>query len=187
MSTIARPITLDEYEAMVASGEIIPDDRLMLIEGRLIKKMTKHPPHSTATGSCHAEIQALLPAGWHLRKEEPVRIPSRASEPEPDVAVVRGTRKTYARRHPNEADIALIVEVADTSLAKDRALAVTYGAAGIPVYWIVNLVHYQIEVYTDPDPAGGYRSRVDYQSGKNVPVIIDGQEVGRIPVSDLLP
>ncbi len=53
------------------------------------------------------------------RKEDPVRIPGRNSEPEPDVSVARGTFKTYARRHPNEAEIALIVEVADTSLVKD--------------------------------------------------------------------
>jgi Uma2 family endonuclease len=193
MSTTTQPITVDQYEAMVASGEITPADRLVLIEGRLVKKMTKYPPHTTATNIAHRTIEALLPAGWHARKEDPVRIPNRNSEPEPDVSVARGTFKTYARRHPNEGDIALIVEVADSSLADDRALAVTYGAAGIPVYWIVNLRDHQIELYTDPDPGphvsgvGGYRSRVDYQPGDEVPVEIDGREVGRIAVADLLP
>ena len=62
-----------------------------------------------------------------------------------------------------------------------------YGRAGIPVYWIVNLRDSQVEVYTDPDPAGGYRSRVDYRPGDDVPVVIDGQVVGRIAVTDLLP
>jgi Uma2 family endonuclease len=193
VSTILQPITVDEYERMIDDGTIPEDSRVELIEGKLVEKVTKHPPHALATGACHAEIQGLLPAGWHARKEDPVRIPSRASEPEPDVSVARGTFKTYARRHPNEVDIALIVEVADTSLAKDRALVVTYGAAGIPIYWIVNLVHDQVEVYADPDPGphgsgvGGYRSRVDYQPGQDVPVIIDGREVGRIAVTDLLP
>ena len=68
MSTIAKPITVDRYEAMVASGEITPADRLVLIEGRLVKKMTKYPPHTTATNIAHRTIEALLPAGRHARK-----------------------------------------------------------------------------------------------------------------------
>jgi Uma2 family endonuclease len=179
--------TVEEYERMAAAGLITPADRLVLIEGRLVKKMTKYPPHTTATNIAHRTIGALLPAGWHARKEDPVRIPGRNSEPEPDVSVARGDDKTYSLRHPNEADIALIVEIADSSLAKDRALVMTYGAAGIPVYWIVNLVDHQVEVYTDPDPAGGYRSRVDYRLGDDVPVVIGGLVIGQIAVADLLP
>jgi Uma2 family endonuclease len=188
MSTITEPITVDQYEAMVASGEITPADRLVLIEGRLVNKMTMNPPHAMATGFCHAALASLLVrSGYHARAELPVRIPSRASEPEPDASVARGTFRTYASRHPSEVDIALLVEVADSSLADDRALAVTYGAASIPVYWIINLVDRQVEVYTKPDPAGGYGLRVDYRPGDDVPVVIDGREVGRIPVAELLP
>ena len=81
-------------------------------------------------------------------------------------------------------------------MTDDRTLAVTYGAAGIPVYWIVNLRDNQVEVYTDPDPGphvsgvGGYRSRVPArrdQLGDEVSLVIDGREVGRISVADLLP
>jgi Uma2 family endonuclease len=186
VSTITQPISVDEYEAMVASGEITQADRLVLIEGRLVRKMTKYPPHSTATGSCHAAIQGLLPAGWHARKEEPVRIPSRASEPEPDVAVVRGSFKTYARRHPNEGDIALIVEVADSSLAKDRALVATYGAAGIPVYWLLNLNDRQLEVYSSPTGGAYLISQVLLET-ESVELVIEGRMLGRIAVEDLLP
>jgi Uma2 family endonuclease len=173
---------------MVASGEIGQDDRLVLIEGRLVKKMTKYPPHSSGSENTWRAIHALLdPRLWHVRIEKPVRIPSRSSKLEPDISVARGVIKDYSKRDPGPIDIALLVEVADSSLPKDRALAVTYGAAGIPVYWIVNLVDDQVELYTDPDPAVGYRSRVDYQPGDDIPVVIDGQEVGRIAVADLLP
>ena len=79
------------------------------------------------------------------------------------------------------------MEVTRTTAAKDRRLARVYGPGGIPVYWIVNVPKRELEVYTDPDPAVGYRSRVDYRPGQDVPVIIDGQEVGRIPVAELLP
>jgi Uma2 family endonuclease len=104
------------------------------------------------------------------------------------VAIVRGTRAAFRGRHPEPADIALITEVGDASLARDRGDKwVAYGRAGIPVYWIVNLRDRQVEVYTNSDPAGGYRFRVDYRPGDDVPVVIDGREVGRIAVTDLLP
>ena len=186
VSTITGLMTVDEYEAKVASGEIPEDSRVELIDGRLVRKVTKNPPHTYSIFAVRDATAALMPPGWHVRQEGPVRVPP-LSEPEPDISVVRGTAKTYKKRHPGPTDIALIVEVADSSLADDRTLAVTYGAAGIPVYWIVNLRDRQVEVYTDPDPAAGYRSRVDYQPGQDVPVVIEGQEVGQIAVADLLP
>jgi Uma2 family endonuclease len=99
---------------------------------------------------------------------------------------VRGGIRDYLRRHPEPADIALFAEVSDSSLRQDRKLAKVYAATGIPVYWIVNLVHCQVEVYTDPGP-GGYGSRRIFKPGRHVPVVIAGVEVGRIRVADILP
>jgi len=192
VSTITGLMTVDEYEAKVASGEIPEDSRVELIDGRLVEKVTKKPPHTYSVEATRDALAGLAPDGYVVRQEGPVRIPQ-YNEPEPDVAVVKGPRARYKKRHPGPADTALLAEVADSSLAKDRALVAIYGAAGIPVYWIVNLVHYQVEVYTDPDPGphasgmGGYRSSVDYQPGQDIPVVIDGQEVGRIAVANLLP
>ncbi|MHB1562307.1 MAG: Uma2 family endonuclease, partial [Isosphaeraceae bacterium] len=61
-----------------------------------------------------------------------------------------------------------------------------YGPAGIPAYWIVNLVHRQVEVYTEPGP-GGYRTSRVFAEGQSVPVVIDGQPLGAIAVADILP
>ena len=81
----------------------------------------------------------------------------------------------------------MLVEVSDSSLSDDRALASeVYGPAGIPVYWIVNLVHRRVEVYADPGP-GGYGSTAVYAEGQAVPVVIDGHPLGQIAVADLLP
>jgi Uma2 family endonuclease len=96
---------------------------------------------------------------------------------------------------PTINDCCLVAEVADANLARARSDKFpVYALAGIPVYWIVNLVagiatgHAPIEVYTDPDEANGtYRSRVELRVGYQVPVIIDGWEVGWIAVGDLLP
>ena len=81
----------------------------------------------------------ILP-DWYIRSAKPIRLPGQGSEPEPDRCVVRGAIRDYGEYHPGPADIALVVEVADSSLADDRKLADgVYGPAGIPVYWIVNV------------------------------------------------
>jgi Uma2 family endonuclease len=87
------------------------------------------------------------------------------SEPEPDAAVVRGTVRDFAAEHPTSA--VLVVEVSDSTLAFDRDVkASLYAAAGIPEYWIVNLVERQLEIHREPTPMPaarlgyGYRTRV---------------------------
>jgi Uma2 family endonuclease len=87
---------------------------------------------------------------------------------------------------PGPAYVALIVEVAVSSLAEDRIQADLYAAAGIAVYWIVNMVDSQIEVYSGPTSTG-YSSRVDFLPGQSVWVVIDGVQVGTIAVDDVLP
>ena len=110
---------------------------------------------------------------------------------EPDVAVVRGTEDQYADHHPGARDLGLLVEVSDTTLARDRgSKKQLYAADGVPVYWIVNLLENQVEVYTDPTGPGqqvDYGRRQDYGLSDDVPVLIDGREVGHIAVRDLLP
>jgi Uma2 family endonuclease len=87
--------------------------------------------------------------------------------------------------------MALAVEVADFSLGRDRSIkARIYAAAGVPRYWIINLVDDQIEVYTQPtgpDPVPSYQMRQDYKRSDLVPLVVDGIELGPIPGSDLLP
>ena len=118
--------------------------------------------------------------------EQPIRIPA-YDEPEPDVAVVRGSNEDYRHRHPGPADVGLLVEVSLTTLDLDRGQKLAaYATAGIPIYWIVNLVDRQVEVYTGPGP-GAYQARVDYKPGQAVPLVIDGQHLGDIAVDDILP
>jgi Uma2 family endonuclease len=179
-------MTVEQYEAMAASGAIPTSHRVHLIYGYLVEKMTQSPPHATADLLCGRELARVLP-DWYIRGAKPVRLPGQDSEPEPDQCVARGTLWDYTERHPGPGEIALIVEVADSSLADDRQLATgVYGPAGIPVYWIVNLVQRQVEVYTGPGPQG-YASIEVFAEGQSVPVVIDGREYGRIAVEDTLP
>ncbi len=179
-------MSLEQYEAMIASGAFTKRDRVQLKNGYLVEKMTELPPHGAACDATNLMLGPLIPAGWYARIERVLKIPGYASMPEPDLVMVRGTWRDYASRYPEPADTAMIVEVADSSLYEDRAMAAIYGAAGIPVYWIVNLVHRQVEVYTNPSPAG-YASRQDFAAGQQVPVEIGGRQVGMIAVDDILP
>ncbi len=179
-------MTVEEYEAMVASGAFKGRNRFHLINGYLVEKMTQNPPHTIADMRCGAELDRVIPPGRHVRPSKPVRIPGRDSEPEPDRCVVRGTIDDY-EAHPGPDDVALVVEVADSSLAEDRKLATeVYGPAGIPVYWIVDVRGRRVEVYTGPGPQG-YGPPEIFAEGQSVPVVIGGREVGRIAVADILP
>ena len=174
--------TVDEYERM---AEVLDGCRVELIDGYLVRKMPKKPPHIWAVMCLVETIPSLLPPGWTWRKEDPVRIPA-FDEPEPDLAVLRGSAEAYRDRIPDASDVVLLVEVAETTLARDRGQKLfAYARSGIAVYWIVNLVDRQVEVYTGPG-TDGYSSRVDFTAGQHVPVVIGGVEVGRIAVSDVL-
>jgi Uma2 family endonuclease len=178
-------MTVEEYERLAEAG-VLEDSRVELIQGLLVRKMSKNPPHSITTGRLLRILEGLVPPGWHLRKEEPVVIPDH-DEPEPDLAVVAGALEDYEARHPGPGDLALLVEVSETTLDRDQNEKLSaYAHAGIPVYWIVNLVDRQVEVYTNPRDDGYQDCQVN-RPGALVPVVIAGVEVGRIAVDDILP
>ncbi|MFI5457918.1 MAG: Uma2 family endonuclease [Isosphaerales bacterium] len=178
-------MTVDEYERLAAAG-VLDDPRVELIDGLLVKKMTQKPPHTWAVEAAHDHLERILPPGWFIREEKPVRIP-RFDEPEPDLSVIRGTRDDYRGRHPGPGDIALLVEVAESSHDRDQGeKRAAYAQGGIPLYWIVNLIDRQVEIYSDLG-AGDYRSSQVLRPGQDILVVIDGVEVGRIAVTDVLP
>lgn len=107
--------------------------------------------------------------------------------PIPDIAVVLGSRDLYRQRFPTHNDIALIVEVSDTTYARDRGRKYRrYARRRIPVYWIVDLNRSLVEVYSDPAPRR-YRRSETFLVGDSIPVVIDGQAVGQFLVSSILP
>ena len=105
--------------------------------------------------------------------------------------MIRGRLKDYGKRNPTAAEIGIIGEVSDSSYAKDRGPKWRkYAAANIATYWIVNLPQQQIEVYSSPSGQGksaAYRDANCYGPDDEVPLILDGSELGRIKVRDVLP
>lgn len=179
-------ITVDEYEKIGEAGALEDPERVELIDGYMVDKMPKYPEHSFSSIATHQALVGRLPAGWSARMEQPVRIPL-YDEPEPDISVVRGTFTDYRHRIPTPRDVALVVEVAEATLRRDRgAKRTAYARARIAVYWIVNLVARQVEVYTHPVKEGHYRSRKVYRPGQQVPVTVAGLPLP-IAVNDILP
>jgi Uma2 family endonuclease len=184
-----RRFTVAEYEAMARAGILDEDSNVELLEGWIVPKMTKYPPHDSTIDRLAYLLNQLLAPGWYVRVQN--AIVTADSEPEPDVVVVRGIPGDYSDRHPGGADIGLIIEVADSTVARDRRKAKIYAHAGVPHYWIVNLDDRQIEIYTQPFSKGKravYQSRQIFLSPDDVGVVVlDATEVGRLRVADMLP
>ena len=142
-----------------------------------------------ATELAQSTLTPRIPAGWHAEAQESLTL--LGSEFEPDVIIARGTAEDYVDENPGAADLALVIQVADSSLARDQGFKKEiYAKAGVPVYWIVNLVDRRVEVYTNAavaDEKPDYCQRHDYGAADDVPLVIAGQEVARIPVRELLP
>jgi Uma2 family endonuclease len=179
-------ISVARYHHWMSTGVFSDNQRLELLDGVIVEKMIKNPPHVLATSECVAQFNALVPPGWTVRSQDPITLAR--SEPEPDVAVVRGKRSDYATRHPTLGEIALVIEVSDSTLTTDRYKAGIYAAAGIPIYWIVNLPERVVEVYSSPTPGtdGQYGEQRIYQGNDEVPVVLEGQTIGNVRVSELL-
>jgi Uma2 family endonuclease len=180
-------LTVEQYHEMIHAGILKDGDPVELLEGWLIIKMTKNRPHSISTQNTRDAIARILPSDWYADDQEPIS--TEDSEPEPDISVVKGKREDYANQPPADA-VALVIEVSDATLQQDRMLKLRlYARAGIPVYWIINLPDRQLEVYSDPgevEDRATYRQSVIYQVDDTIPVVIRGQEIARLKVSDLL-
>jgi len=140
----AAPLSLEGYHVLRDLG-LVPV-KSELLNGVVVEKMTKSPLHTLIAHRLYALLAADLPAGYQLRKEDPLTLV--ASEPEPDLAIVAGTIDTFRDHHPDTAE--LVVEIAVTSADLDRAKADLYAAAGIPAYWLILGRDGAVEVHSSP-------------------------------------
>ncbi len=143
----ARRFTRGEYERMASHGIIAPEERVELVDGEIVVMSPEGSRHATVVDLITDAARASFTTGHVVRTQHPLTVDP-DGEPEPDVAVVVGCRDDYLAKHPTTA--VLVVEVAETSLTHDRRKAATYARAGVPDYWIANLVEGVIEVHRRP-------------------------------------
>lgn len=181
-------VSVKSYQKMITAGILSEEDAVELLEGRIVNKMPKDRQHVIVTNLIVQAFNRLLGQTHHVEAQEPITLPT--SEPEPDIVVLRGQILDYPN-HPQAQDVSLVIEVANTSLHRDQTWKKQiYAEAGIPVYWIVNLLDRQIEVYSHPTGSSftpNYRQLRTYTEDEIVPVAIDDQEIGALPVQAVMP
>lgn len=180
-----------QFRRMISAG-IFGEQKVELVAGK-IYEIADPPPHTFAVGRLYKALLALLVADrWTVRAEQPVLI-GRYWAPKPDIAVLHGSDTLYATRHPRPRDVALLIEVSDTTYHRDRGRKWRrYAAAGIPIYIIVRLKgpDTTVEVWTEPTGRGRaarYTEVIRYTApaGESFPIPLDGTEHGQIAVADL--
>jgi Uma2 family endonuclease len=173
MSVRTKRWSRAEYDQLVERGAFPQGARVQLLDGEIVEMTPQIPDHALAVRAAEEALRRVFTHGYDVRVRMPLAIGDE-SEPEPDVAVVRGHFRDY-RTHPLTA--ALVVEVADTSLEFDRSRnAARYASGKIPEYWIVNLVDRQVEVFRDA--AGSQTGEAAYQTQFSAAV---GDSVAPLP------
>ncbi|MCY3844580.1 MAG: Uma2 family endonuclease [Acidobacteria bacterium] len=174
--------TRDAYDRAVEAGVFGPDDRIELIDGQLLAMTPQGSRHAAIVSQAGEVLRDTFGGGYSVRTQCPLAVGD-DSEPEPDLAVVRGRPLDYLAAHPTTA--ILVVEVSDETLRRDRTVKQRlYARHGLPEYWILALPDACLEVHREP-AATGYRSVTTLRAGDRIaPLARRGVEVA---VADLLP
>lgn len=176
-------LTVETYDRMIEQGLFDEDERVELLDGILIKTSPKGVRHANAIRRIDQKIDELLGDTVIFSAQDPIRLDD-FSEPEPDIVLLKPPIETYDERHPEPDDIFLIIEIADTSLERDRAKALNYARNSIPQYLILNLVSNEVEEYLEPSP-DGYRSKFIHARSQTFSLV--GFPEVEISVNDLIP
>jgi len=157
-------VSVSDYYRMAETGELSPDARVELLGGRIFDMAPIGPLHGGITNYLTEVFVTTSRKRWVVTVQNPVRLDD-FSEPQPDLMLLQPAADYYRRRHPLAAEVFLLVEVADSSLTKDRELKLpAYGQAGIAEVWIVNLADLALEIYREPCLTG-YGSKTVLHAG----------------------
>lgn len=167
---------------MAEAGIFTDDDAVELIRGQIVEMSPENSPHRVCIAKINRVlVQRLTGANYFVQPQSTLPLDA-YNLPEPDLAVLCGTPDDLMQ---GELDAVLVVEVADTSLERDRTVKQSlYAQAGIPTYWLVNLRDRTVEVYQEPD-GDTYRERRTRDADD--PVSLPVGEVASVTVADLLP
>jgi Uma2 family endonuclease len=178
-------VTLDEYDRMVEAGVFEPKAHIELIRGEIVDMSPPGPEQEDSVARLHLFLgEQLHRRAFMWPQGNSIGLPQSNSRPQPDIALLKWRDDLYSGRRPGAEDIVLLVEVADSSPKLDRGGKLQlYAEAGIPEYWVVNLVDGVVEVYADPD-AGKYQAARKLCRGESLH--LPGGLDGEISVNDIL-
>ena len=152
-----RLFTVDEYYKMAEIGILRPDERVQLIEGKIVQMPPIGPRHAFNVSRLTQLLFARSLDGAEVRVQNSVRL-ANGAEPEPDLAIVRShpdAPRTYESRHPRSDDVLLVIEVADTTVTFDLGeKARMYSRHEVPDLWVVDLQGDRVVMHREPTPDG---------------------------------
>lgn len=169
LEALPRPrFTADAFYRMGDAG-VFEGRNVMLVEGELVEMSAEGARHFKVIDNVLEALKPVYPEGLLVRRPGPLQL-SLHTDPEPDIAVVRGRREDFDTEHPSHAE--LVVEVSDSTIRYDRTFKVDlYASAGIPEYWIVALTEGLVEVYRNPvrNQAGAtYTTKTRHKPGETL-------------------
>jgi len=179
-----RLFTAAEYQQMAEFGIIGEDERVELIEGRILQMAAKNVNHAIATKRAIRWFTRTLGDRVILGAQDPILL-NDFSEPEPDIVLAAPPDDRYLENHPTPKDIFLVLEIAESSLAYDREVKCPLFAQNdIIQFCLLNLHNRELEDYREPEP-GGYRTKQTY--GENESFNLVAFPKVSVKVKDLLP
>jgi Uma2 family endonuclease len=156
--------SVQDYYRMAETGVLRPDARVELLDGKIIDMSPIGPFHGGVTDYLNEFFVAASIGRWRTRVQNSLRLDDH-SEPQPDLVLAKPAGDFYRKRHPQPADVYLLIEVSDTTLETDKENKLpAYGRAGIPEVWIVNLNELTVEIYREPNFTG-YTSKTILRPG----------------------
>jgi Uma2 family endonuclease len=178
-----QQISVDDYEKMIELGILTENDRVELIRGEIVEKMSIGDPHIACVNRLTRRFVRAVDDKAIVSIQNPIRLAD--SEPEPDLTLLAPSNDDYASGKAGPADVLLVIEVADSSLDYDRDVkGPIYAENGIADYWIVNLIDRCLEVYRQPQPDGSFAEVRTLKPGDSIDVLaLPGLTVA---VADLL-
>ncbi|MCJ8278911.1 MAG: Uma2 family endonuclease [Rivularia sp. ALOHA_DT_140] len=163
--------TVEEYHRMAEAGIFDEDERVELLEGKIIYKNKIGTVHRSAVGRINYLFQDLLENRAWISIKNPIQLDN-YSEPEADIVVVKIDSLDYADHHPTPDEVYLVIEVADTTFKKDCEIkGKAYAAVGIIDYWVLDIINRQLHVFREPDE-NGYKSEVLFKENDIVSPLI---------------
>lgn len=167
MVVIAAKWTLEDYHRMIESG-VLDDRSVELIRGEIVEMAPEGKPHADFSTKAGNYLARLVGERAEIRPAKPITLPDQ-SEPEPDVAIVQSCDEEYLEHHPYPENVFWLIEYSESTLQKDLGLkAEVYAEAGIPEYWVVNLIDRSVVVFKGIQNSR-YSSRETYTEGSIQP------------------
>lgn len=148
--------TVQEYRRMSDLGILDPSQRTELIAGQIVLMTAKGTPHVLTLRLLATALENALVdrSAAFISTQDPIRLDN-FSEPEPDLAIVKGRILDYTQAHPGAEDIYLVIEVADSTLKQDCEVKdKLYARSSIAEYWVIDLKNRQVQIFRDPTPTG---------------------------------